>query len=354
MFPKSISDISSSWLKEVTGFEVKHFTYSEVSKGKGFAGQVFKLNLAQEISHLIADTHPSTLAVKFASKNPSTRKLVRPYAINETNIYSNLSKLYGNFMPVIYFAECDEKTGDFCILMEDLSTQIDGDSLQGLSHTQATVATTSIARLHSKFWDDPKLNRFSWLKNSNLLLRLMRRQISQSIPTFLDSYGNGITKQFHELLRVYPGKMNTIWNKMMASPSTMCHGDFRPDNFFFGSDGKGIRVIDWQLCSAMKGIVDVSYLVAWGIDELDRKSWESQLLTGYHDTLISEGVKNYSRLEMIRDYSFGFFLPFQILLVASTALDNGTERGSQLISSVISRMESIIDDHELLYQISRL
>ena len=56
MFPKSISDISSSWLEKITGFEVKHFTYSEVSEGKGFAGQVFKLNLAQEISHLIADT----------------------------------------------------------------------------------------------------------------------------------------------------------------------------------------------------------------------------------------------------------------------------------------------------------
>ena len=104
----------------------------------------------------------------------------------------------------------------------------------------------------------------------------------------------------------------------------------------------------------MKGIVDIAYLFTWGLDERDRKSWESQLLANYHDTLISKGVKDYSKSDMHEDYILGFFVPFQILLVASTALNNGSKRGEQLISLVIKRMQSIIDDHNLLYQISRI
>ena len=354
MFPKSISDISNVWLKKVTGYEVKHFTFDNVSEGKGFAGEVFKLNLAYAHADSISNENPSTLIVKFASQNSGTKKLVRPYAINETNIYSNLPKSYEGFLPVTYYSECDEKTGDCCILMEDLSTKIYGDSLQGLSLAQAIAATTSIARFHSSFWETSKRSQFSWLKHSKLILRFMSRIVEQNSLIFLDSYGNRLSKEFRELVTVYPNKMMTIWDRLMDSPSTICHGDFRPDNFFFGDDDKSITVIDWQLCSEMKGIVDVAYLFTWGLDERDRKSWESQLLANYHDTLISKGVKDYSKSDMHKDYILGFFVPFQILLVASTALNNGSTRGEQLISLVIKRMQSIIDDHHLLYQISRI
>ena len=129
MFPKSISEISHVWLKKATGYEVKHFTFDNISEGKGFAVEVFKLNLAYAHADLISNEHPSTLIVKFASQNSNTKKLVRPYAINETKIYSNLSKSYEGFLPATYYSECDEKTGDCCILMEDLSTKIYGDSL---------------------------------------------------------------------------------------------------------------------------------------------------------------------------------------------------------------------------------
>ena len=354
MFPKSISDISNVWLKKVTGYEVKHFTFDNVSEGKGFAGEVFKLNLAYAHADSISNENPCTLIVKFASQNSGTKKLVRPYAINETNIYSNLPKSYEGFLPATYYSECDEKTGDCCILMEDLSTKIYGDSLQGLSLAQAIAATTSIARFHSSFWETSKRSQFSWLKHSKLILRFMSRIVEQNSLIFLDSYGNRLSKEFRELVTVYPNKMMTIWDRLMGSPSTICHGDFRPDNFFFGDDDKSITVIDWQLCSEMKGIVDVAYLFTWGLDERDRKSWESQLLANYHETLISKGVKDYSRSDMHKDYILGFFVPFQILLVASTALNNGSTRGEQLISLVIKRMQSIIDDHNLLSQLSRI
>ena len=39
MFPKSISEISNVRLKKVTGYEVKHFTFDNISEGKGFEGK---------------------------------------------------------------------------------------------------------------------------------------------------------------------------------------------------------------------------------------------------------------------------------------------------------------------------
>ena len=354
MFPRSISDVSNQWLKKVTGYEVKHFTFDNVSEGRGFAGEVFKLKLIYAHSDLISNKNPSTLIVKFASQNPTTKKMVRPYAINETKIYSNLSKFYEGLLPSIYYSGCDEKTGDCCILMEDLSTKIYGDSLRGLSLAQSISATTSIARFHSSFWGTSKLSQFSWLKHSKLLLRFMSKIVKQHSPIFLDSYGNSLSREFQELVAIYPHKMTTIWNRLMDSPVTICHGDFRPDNFFFDDDGNNITVIDWQLCSEMKGIVDIAYLFTWGLDEKNRKSWESQLLTHYHDTLISKGIKDYSESNIRKDYILGLFVPFQILIVASTALNNGSQRGEQLISLVIKRMQSIIDDHNLLSQLSRI
>ena len=69
---------------------------------------------------------------------------------------------------------------------------------------------------------------------------------------------------------------------------------------------------------------------------------------------IAKGIKDYSESDIRKDYILGLFVPFQILIVASTALNNGSKRGEQLISLVIKRMQSIIDDHNLLSQLSRI
>ena len=81
-------------------------------------------------------------------------------------------------------------------------------------------------------------------------------------------------------------------------------------------------------------------------------------IVGNQDIISNEmqkkGIKDYSESNIRKDYILGLFVPFQKLIVASTALNNGSQRGEQLISLVIKRMQSIIDDHNLLSQLSRI
>ena len=85
-------------------------------------------------------------------------------------------------------------------------------------------------------------------------------------------------------------------DQMTQSPETLCHGDYRPDNLFYGDDSSGrpLVVCDWQGPGRAPAVVDAAYFITGSLEPEDRRSREMELLRRYHNHLLEGGVRDYS------------------------------------------------------------
>ena len=357
--PWSVEAVTAGWLNYALSrfdkfkkYHIEDISYEMISQGKGFSGEVWRLSL----SYADKDNQnsPKNIVAKFASRVPATRKLVKSYALNEVEVYRNIATASGKIFPEFYFADSDYDYGDICILMEDLSCEYPANNIEGLSLADAITATESIAAFHALWWNVKGLN---WLRPRRAHSDFLRKLFVSSGISFLEIYGDLISRDFRLLVEEYPAKIPTIMSDFSQPPITVGHGDFRPDNFFFrntDSDHSNTIAIDWQLTTITKGIRDISYMTAWGIPVESQSDWEGEILESYLRLLSNGNVSNYSKQELEHDYRLGFFSAFQVLVIASTNLENETQRGEDLVKVVNDRMDSIIQNYDLLALLRKL
>ncbi len=129
-----------------------------------------------------------------------------------------------------------------------------------------------------------------------------------------------------------------LLDRLSERPYTMLHGDFRPDNLFFG-DGKTdfpLAVIDWQAVGRGAGLYDVAYFLGYSINEEDHGAIDG-LIESYHTALVEAGVSGYDLDRCKRDHALGQLMVLHrgIFLVAQ--LDLSHERGRALVDATLKR-----------------
>ncbi|WLA51832.1 phosphotransferase [Bradyrhizobium elkanii] len=89
-----------------------------------------------------------------------------------------------------------------------------------------------------------------------------------------------------------------------SAPRTLQHADFRLDNMLFDVRGNThpMATLDWQTLTVGPGIVDVAYFLSAGIDPIERRLHEADLVRFYHSELIRRGVRDYDWDRCWRDY----------------------------------------------------
>lgn len=318
-----------------------------ISEGRGFSGQVWRLNLTYENHRRF----PDSIVAKFSSGKPQTQRIVKRYAMNEVEIYQN-ENISGNkdIFPKCFFAESNVATNEVCIIMEDLKLNHAPDNITGISTDEAFIATEGIAEFHSYWWNNPAMNNLRWLRSPRVLSGLTNRLLNKASESYLEMYSSEISLEFKRLVKGFPIKSKKLLLQISQPPITIGHGDFRPDNFFFKNDDSKSRIIaiDWQLASKLRGITDISYLSAWGIPPNIRSLYEKHILNHYHETLAKNGILDYPMDQLKLDYKLGFLYALQVILIASFNLMENTSREIKLIKSVNKRMDAIVQDHNLL------
>ena len=98
---------------------MESLTVERIGQGRGFAGSIHRLTIRYS-----ADTEaPPTIVVK----SPSANLEIRDYAIRdgmyrrETMFYRELATESGIPVPDCYFSDLDPESGDFVLLLEDLT-----------------------------------------------------------------------------------------------------------------------------------------------------------------------------------------------------------------------------------------
>lgn len=329
----------------VTGVE-----QSVIGTGVGFIGIVTRLRL--EYSGAAANA-PRTLIAKLPSSDPGSRMVGVAFGLYEREVrfYETLATTCGVPAPTPYFAAYDPAAGQAVLLLEDLSDGSFGDQVVGCSAAQAELAIDAIGKFHARWWESPEFANYPWITSGVETIRQPIQLMYEGVwRTAVERFGHLFPEDIRALIPDFGRRTMAALDQMTQSPETLCHGDYRPDNLFFGNAGsdKPLVVCDWQGPGRAPAVVDAAYFITGSLEPEERRAREMELLRRYHSQLLEGGVRGYSFEQLKVDYRGYFAGVVAGAVVLLGTLPEGNERGRQLIETTVKRFIAAMQDHDSL------
>ncbi len=227
--------------------------------------------------------------------------LVSPHAPaemyeTEVRFYNELRPALSVEAPRCYAASFDPATGQFGLLLEDLTQR-------GARFPNATVPVSvdeigalldQLAALHAEYWRSPRFaTDLAWVATakaggmSGIFERHGLAIISDQVDRhpfkrkLIEPLGLGVEELWTALADAE--------NLLEAAPATLLHGDSHIANTYLLPDGTG-GLLDWQLQVRGCWAHDVVYLLATALEPDVRRNEARALLRRYLDGLTSRGV----------------------------------------------------------------
>jgi hypothetical protein len=354
--PTSIDALTPEWLtaalregglKDVT---VTGAQSTVIGEGVGFIGQVARLELT--CAPPVAGA-PSSIVAKIPSSDPGARMIGVAFGLYEREVrfYSELSHQAGLPAPKCYFAAYDAAAGQAVVLLEDLSEGAFGDQVAGATPGQAEIAVDALGKFHAEWWESPRFADMPWLIPSIETLRApILMMYEASWRPAIERLGHLFTPEMIEVIPEMGKRTMSAFDALATVPLTLGHGDYRPDNIFFGVPGSGrpLVVCDWQGPGKAPGITDIAYFIAGSMEPDDRRAHEDELLRRYHNLLLEGGVRDFSFETLKEQYRGYFALTLAGAVVLGGNLPDGNERGRIMIEKTVQRFVTAMTDLDSL------
>jgi hypothetical protein len=280
--------ITSEWLSSRLGADVR--ITSEKRIGDGLVG----MNMRYGLDVPAGSGLPSSIIAKLPSPDPTSRATgiaLRNYE-REVKFYEVIAPTVDICVARCWHSDWDEGTGDFVLLMEDLSPAEQGNQITGCSVELARRSVLELARLHGPRWADPTLDGIEFLQRRGPGDAEQLQMIySMMLPGFLATYSRHLDQEGTELVERFAARIPD-WLAGRDLPSTVTHGDYRLDNLMFASavGGHPIATVDWQTPGHGQATADISYFMGAGPLTDDRRAIERGLLDEYLQALDGYGV----------------------------------------------------------------
>ena len=236
----------------------------------------------------------SSMIAKFVSvrKKPHADKL-KDFSDREIKFYQHLDSNSGISIPQCFYAEIDKESGDYLLLMEDMSKCRVGDLSGRLEDVK--VAIENLAKFHANWWNSKELNEMPW----GTLFSSVTGKNKGLFETFVDSlfqikeiYRNKIPETF----RLVADRLQNIEVSIFTDDSlTLVHGDYHPGNIFFQSNNEGrFAVFDWEEVHNGCAGQDLVPITTLGLTQEQRELHMNSLVKLYHKTLLENVAIEYS------------------------------------------------------------
>ncbi len=160
-FPRSSSELTSDWLTMVLqssgavapGSSVTSFRADRIAEGVGFASFLYRVHLGLD------GDGPATVIIKWPTDYPTYLELAQSIRLYEREVafYNDVAPTAPLNAPRAYFAEFDQHTNEFVIVMEDLAELENADHLAGLSIDRAVAVFDELGAFHAWGWDCSRL-----------------------------------------------------------------------------------------------------------------------------------------------------------------------------------------------------
>jgi thiamine kinase-like enzyme len=226
----------------------------------------------------------------------------------EVYFYNNIGSSIGlDYIPKNYYSNYDLEEKTYNIVLEDLSIshfQTEYPIIPGLEYCK--MAIESLAKIHSVWWDNIELEKMTskFKTKEDDVADICNMQ--NAAVEFIYFLGDRLGTKRSEILKTVSRKLERLDERYLTHKNlTLTHGDTHYWNFLFpkGKDGR-IKIIDWDSYENGIGAMDIAYMIALHWFPTHRKEYEMELLELYHNSLVNNGVVNYSFSEFIYDYKW--------------------------------------------------
>lgn len=309
----------------------------------GFAGQAAHLKLTHDREEPGA---PAELFAKLPSASAEVRAKLNSMGVYETEVgfYRELSGEMQVRVPRAYCAHYDAKTGECLLLLENIKDLRFGDNVSGSTLEEARVVVMSLARMQAHYWNDGRLSECCWLRGDDTNCATVMGMYRALLPELERKWEGELPPELIHVARVFGSCMEAWFKTLVASPFTLTHGDFRPDNFAFDENGE-LVLFDWQSARRGANSRDLSYFISVALPPALRRAHESELLALYHRTLVDSGVSDYTMNQLQKDFRRSIGSVLMACVFAGTLLDLSSERAVQLQRAVCERVSAVVIDH---------
>lgn len=294
---------------------------------------------------------PDSVIGKFPSQDPQSRATARMTETyeREFGFYSTLRDRVAIRTPQAHHIAIDPASGDFTLIMEDLSGSVQGDQLGGCDFASALLIAEAAAGLHAPTWDvGNTLDDADWLASPDEATTRDRVALFQAVlPGFIDRYGERIGPDAvaaAEWLSTRLMDLRTAFYDLSALAACVVHNDFRLDNMLFGvqEGAPALTTVDWQTLSVGFGPVDLAYALGSGMLPDLRERHEADVFECYLGHLGATpgskvgAISEQMRTEMWDAYRLGSTSGLAMAVVASMIVVR-TERGDEMFSVMAER-----------------
>jgi aminoglycoside/choline kinase family phosphotransferase len=343
--PSGPEQLTTEWLSEALGANVTSFDCEQIGIGVGLLGRLFRITMA------IEGSGAKTAVAKFATLDEGARMNVAEplnFYEKEVRFYQQAAQEIPVATPQVYVAEHDPATRDFVLLLEDLGDRRMEDQIAGCSIEDARTAVDALVALHSAKWES---DFPAWLPSYSdpPFPQVIQGMYKQAWPQALEIVAGHLSPQMREFGERYVEIVDWFMAELGHKPWTMCHGDFRLDNLFFGStpDHAPVTIVDWQIAFRGRAGYDVAYFVSQSLPTDVRRSHEQSLKDRYLEGLAKNGI-DYPSEEFEKDYARTIAYCFIYPVVSAGQIEMTNERMRELILGILDRSVQAIVDNDAL------
>jgi len=317
--PRDPDALTAEWLTEAlvsTGVlphgRVTSHDIELLGGDKGMTGRIARVRLGYDRALVDA---PRSVIAKFSASDPDARARIHGMGFyeREARFYDHMASRSRIRTPRCYFSALDSAEGLALLLLEDLATARNGSWLAGCSVAEAEVAVHALAAFHAAWWQHPHLEDQHWLELRSLVSVEQAPEIfEQAWEPFLAMCGAPVASDVLHMGAWLKHYLSPVYAYLYQEPPrTLVHNDFHADNLFFANAGPSRTpiVVDWQLVTRGRAVLDVAWFVAGHLEPRDRRSHEAHLLRSYHSLLVDGGVRDYSFEQCWDDYRLALLPP---------------------------------------------
>jgi len=265
--------------------QVVEISIVPMPEGVGLASELGRLELVDDAGSF------QRLIVKSA-----TLSELRPLA-DASGVYDRELAFYERFAgtcplstPGVIFAARTRDGSDFLLLLEDLSVDFgirSYDQIEGVDLADAMDLVATLLPFHRWSESVPPSEKAD-LPTLSGFLEPISGIVPQCWMRYLEITNDDVPDAVTSIAQRFP----ELFGEMLPndlSCQTLVHGDLRADNLFRRPDGTFV-VIDFQVFSRGRGLVDVAYLAALSVAGKPSRADHRRLLEAYAAADGSVGV----------------------------------------------------------------
>lgn len=352
-FPTNLKAITPSFLSAILKADVASVSGTLV-QAQGAVSTAARLELTYEEGA----SGPAAIFAKWSAPLEAVRQMAAQNGMyrREVRFYRDLAETSDIATPHSYFAEWDRKSGEFLLILEDMSASRVGNFYASSLDDVRTVVE-ALPRFHARWWQHDDLRKLRWLfpldhpTASAGLQAAFTGALKITSQRFAAEFAGTLGAACQLIEEDYP----SIATRYGTRPTTLVHSDLHLQQVFFpGAEDGRFAIFDWQTIGRGFGGQDLGRIIPMSLTVEMRREHEQALVEAYHQGLLASGVEDYSLDECWDDYRLGVSWNAVLNVIAGASIDqtsmdvDAAEYDTTLAATFFGRVNAAIEDLEVI------